>query len=235
MTKGECLNELNSWQKKLSQDPRVDITSFEERCKVVKDKLQKETPEDAADIVAELRAAADLLRIPDIEALKFGKFEESPDIEIQISEYKLGVEVRRYRPKVGPTRNEKATEEKLLAAPKEGKLVPYGDPQRIVDEIVEMIREKSEKCKSANYEWIFLYVLSDSRHYVEETEIHVAWKTALKEVSPLIFCGLLYHWEHLFGLLLNPDVIPPREVLVPLHRKYPRPSDPFKVHLCEKF
>ncbi len=222
MTKDECLNDMRDLRDKLSQDSRMDGVSLERRCKVVKDKLEKETPEDAADIVAELRAAADLLDVPTMKALKFRKVKESPDIEIEIGEHKMGVEVRRYRPKVGAKRNEQVTEEKLFAAPKEGRLVPYGDPQRIEQEIVEMIAEKSEKCKAAkaDYPWIFLYILSDSRHYVEDMEIKSAWGRALNEVSPLTFDGLLFRRGNRSGLLLNHAKRPPDEVIHSLYQRY---------------
>ncbi|MFH1010401.1 MAG: hypothetical protein V1784_04100 [bacterium] len=225
MTKDECLSELNDCQFKLNQDPRVDKTSLEQRYKVITEKLEKETPEDAADadIVAELRVALDLLRLSPVKALKFRKLQESPDIEIQIGQHSLGVEVRRFRAKVGGRRDEQATERMLFDAVKNGRLVPYGDTQRVEQEIVEMITEKSEKCRAAkaHYPSIFLYVLSDSRHNVENDVIISAWGRALREVSPLAFSGLLFRWGQFTGLLLNGRVLPPDEITNLFSQDYP--------------
>jgi hypothetical protein len=223
ITKDECLSELNDCQFKLNQDQRVDQVSLGRRCRVVADKLIKETPEDAADIVAELRVALDLLRISSVKALKFRKLEVSPDIEIQIAEDKVGVEVRRYRPKDGTYRNEQATKDKLFAAVKHGHLEPYGDPQPVEQEILDMIEDKSRRCRDAksDYPWIFLYILSDSPHYVEDYEIISAWGRAVKSVSDLTFSGLLFRWGHFTGLLLNGRALPPDETINLFSQEYP--------------
>ena len=120
--------------------------------------------ETAQDYFTELKAASFLSQIRGVNHLVFS---EIPDILINFYNYKITVEVKRFRYR---TLQDSEMENKLSS--NAGELIEYGNPLEIQTQVDDVIKSKLNSYKGIDP--YYLYLWSDSPHIVEDCEIKAA-------------------------------------------------------------
>lgn len=176
----------------LYEDPRLDKPSFFDKLQHVHDNLK--SIENAKDIVAELEAASEFIRMAD---LNFLKFDENPDFHVRIVNHDLAIEVKNFRYRFEDSQDEIS----LRKAVQSGELVTYGNPAEVQTQIEEAIVKKV-----LNYhgtKTLFLYFRSHSPHQVEDVEIKCAARTIFNDKRYSNLVGLFYRFNN-YTFLVGP-------------------------------
>lgn len=141
--------------------------------------------ENARDLVTEIKVSTYLANIRGVKKLILS---EKPDILLELYDFKLAIEVKRFR-----FRPKDESDDKNLRV-YTGELKNYGDPENVQIQVEEVIKKKMESYEgNAPY---YLYLWSDSSHQVEDCEI-IAAINFLKKSPPKGFYrlkGIFFKW-----------------------------------------
>jgi len=127
------------------------------------------------DRFAEFRVAERFLNMTPsarIEGLLL-EFSEAPDIHVTVGSKGLhfGVEVKRPRLRA----QDRVDAANMRGPIQEGRLISYGDPQRIQEYLEEKVFKKAEwALRNAPVARWMLFIVSDSLHQVEDVEVRAA-------------------------------------------------------------
>jgi len=156
----------------------VDIPSLIVKLEHIRNNLN--TPENAIDIVVEIKAASQFCDLPNLNSIRFG---ENPDVKIMVSNETFSIEVKRFRFRPKDKSDSITLENYGVMA------VTYGSPQEVQLQIEDVLLKKAESYTGK--EPFYIYLWSDSPHQVENSEIKCAARAIKTKVCGILF-GVFY-------------------------------------------
>ncbi|MBI2889465.1 MAG: hypothetical protein HYY13_01650 [Nitrospirae bacterium] len=168
----------------LRESSAVDQDSLGRKLEQIRENAK--SPDTAADIATEIRAAAQFISLPSVSRLEFG---EHPDLMVRLSTEEMAIEVKKFR-----WRDEDANDERRFREARgTGVLPEYGNPKEVQAQLIEAIRKKASK-NDGTRGMFFVYLWSESAHNVEDAEIQAAINVLRSEPIDRL-AGIFFTWN----------------------------------------